>query len=168
LLADQFQADVTGVDLAPEAIAFCRRRHRLPNVRFDVGDAENLPVETASFDAVTNIESSHIYPNLPSFYAEARRVLKTDGIFLYTGVLPTRIWAETRAQFAILGFEPFGDRNITPNVLASRDAVAAKHAKAYGGRDAQLDNFLAIPGSGVYEQMRSGSWEYRILRAQRR
>jgi hypothetical protein len=30
-----------------------------------------------------------------------------------------------------------------------------------------MDNFLAVPGSTVYEQMRSGAWEYRILRARR-
>jgi len=30
-----------------------------------------------------------------------------------------------------------------------------------------IDNFLAVPGSAVYEQMRSGAWEYRIVRARR-
>ncbi len=168
LLAEQFGADVTGVDLAPEAISFCRRKHQRPNVHFEVGDAENLPAESESFDIVTNIESSHIYPNLPGFYTEVRRVLKASGVFLYTGLLPTHIWAKTRTEFAALGLELFGDRNITPNVLASCDAVAARHAKAYGQRDAQLDNFLATPGSDVYEKMRAGDWEYRILRARRR
>lgn len=167
LLADRFGADVMGIDLSPEAIAFCQRRHQ-PNVRFEVGDAENLPAGNESFDVVTNIESSHTYPNLPEFYAEVRRVLKADGIFLYTGVLPARTWVETSAQLAALGLTLSGNRNITPNVLASCDVVAARHAKAYGGRDAQLDNFLAMPGSDVYEQMRSGAWEYRILRARRR
>ncbi len=28
-----------------------------------------------------------------------------------------------------------------------------------------IDNFLAVPGSPVYEQMHSGAWEYRIVRA---
>ncbi|MGH9892490.1 MAG: hypothetical protein ACREA0_10995 [bacterium] len=27
-----------------------------------------------------------------------------------------------------------------------------------------IDNFLAVPGSVVYEQMRSGAWKYGILR----
>jgi phthiocerol/phenolphthiocerol synthesis type-I polyketide synthase E len=30
-----------------------------------------------------------------------------------------------------------------------------------------IDNFLAVPGSAVYEQMRSHAWEYPVLRAQR-
>ena len=58
--------------------------------------------------------------------------------------------------------------HITPNVLASCDEVAATRAQAFGGSSAMIDNFLAVPGSAVYEQMRSGAWEYRILRAGRR
>jgi hypothetical protein len=30
-----------------------------------------------------------------------------------------------------------------------------------------IDNFLAVPGSAVYEQMSTGAWQYRILRAER-
>jgi hypothetical protein len=45
--------------------------------------------------------------------------------------------------------------------------VAATRAQAFGAQDAQLDNFLAVPGSAVYEQMNSRTWEYRILRARR-
>jgi len=165
LLADQFGADVRGVDLAPEAIAFCQRRHRQPNIRFEVGDAESLAVESSSFDVVTNIESSHVYPNPQNFFAEVRRVLKPGAIFLYTDVLPVPYWAEVRTTFGTLGLVPFNDRDITPNVLGSCDAVAAKRAKAFGGRNVQIDNFLAVPGSDVYEKMRSGMWEYRIVRA---
>ena len=38
--------------------------------------------------------------------------------------------------------------------------------EAFGARDATIDNFLAVPGSPVYEQMASGAWEYRIVRSQ--
>lgn len=167
LLAELYGADAIGVDLAPEAIAFCRRRHRRPDVRFEVGDAERLPVATASMDAVTNIESSHVYPNRHGFFAEVRRVLKAGGVFFYTDLLPVAHWADVRTTLEALGLHPLGDRNITANVRASCDAVAARHAKAFGRRDAQMDNVLAVPGSQVYEQMRSGAWEYRMLRARR-
>ena len=75
LIAERFDADVTGVDLSPEAIAFCRRTHRHPRVRFEVGDAEHVPFEDRAFDVVTNVESSHTYPNLRAFFAEVSRVL---------------------------------------------------------------------------------------------
>ena len=53
-------------------------------------------------------------------------------------------------------------------MLASCDQVAATRAHAFGGANAMIDNFLAVPGSAVYEQVRSGAWEYRIVRAERR
>jgi SAM-dependent methyltransferase/NAD(P)-dependent dehydrogenase (short-subunit alcohol dehydrogenase family)/acyl carrier protein len=167
LLADRFETGVTGVDLSPEAIAFCRRTHRNPLVRFEVGDAEHLPVDDASFDVVTNIESSHTYPNLRAFYAEVARVLAKGGIFLYTDLLPVARWMEVRALLGPLGLIIKDDREITPNVLASCDEVAATRVQAFGGSNAAIDNFLAVPGSMVYEQMKSGAWEYRILRAQK-
>ncbi|MBS0525437.1 MAG: SDR family NAD(P)-dependent oxidoreductase [Proteobacteria bacterium] len=164
LLAEQFGAKATGVDLAPEAVAFCRRVHRSPNLRFEVGDAEQLPCKEKSFDVVTNVESSHTYPNLRGFFVEVRRVLKPGGLFLYTDLLPVQRWAEVRVLLASLRFELRDDREITANVLASCDLVAATRAKAFGAADASIDNFLAVPGSTVYEQMRSAAWQYRILR----
>jgi ubiquinone/menaquinone biosynthesis C-methylase UbiE len=167
LLAEQFEAHVKGIDLAPEAIAFCRRAHRHPAVQFEVGDSEHLPFENGSFDAVTNIESSHTYPNLRAFLAEVKRVLSSGGIFLYTDLLPVQRWDEVRALLGPLRLTVVSERHITPNVLASCDEVAATRAQAFGGGTEMINNFLAVPGSMVYEQMRSGAWEYRIVRARR-
>ena len=168
LLAEQFEAHATGVDLAPEAIAFCRRIHQHPAVRFEVGDAEHLPFDDGAFEVVTNIESSHTYPNLRAFLAQVRRVLAPGGWFLYTDLLPVQRWAEVRALLGPLGLTVVSDRHITPNVLASCDAVAATRAQAFDEPGALIDNFLAVPGSAVYEQMASGAWEYRLLRAKRK
>ena len=166
LMADRFEAESSGVDLAPEAVAFCRKTHRRAKA-FEVGDAEHLPFRDASFDVVTNIESSHTYPNLRAFFAEVRRVLASGGRFLYTDLLPVQRWMEVQVILGGLGFRVVDRRNITPNVLASCDNVAALRAQAFGQPDAMIDNFLAVPGSMVYEQMRSGAWEYRILRSDR-
>jgi phthiocerol/phenolphthiocerol synthesis type-I polyketide synthase E len=57
------------------------------------------------------------------------------------------------------------DREITANVLASCDEIAAGRVRAFGEPSAAIDNFLAVPGSPVYEQMRTGAWEYRIARS---
>jgi len=167
LIANQFDTSVLGVDLSPEAVAFCRRTHHHPKARFEVGDAEHLPCESGFFDIVTNVESSHTYPNLRAFLAEVSRVLARGGTFLYTDLLPVARWLEVRALLAPLGLEIKRDRDITPNVLASCDEVAPTRARAFGGSTAAIDNFLAVPGSMVYEQMRSGAWEYRIVRSVR-
>jgi SAM-dependent methyltransferase/acyl carrier protein len=163
LLAEKFGALVTGVDLSSEAIAFCRNNHG-NETHFEVGDAEHLPFGDGSFEVVTNIESSHTYPNLRSFLAEVRRVLAKGGIFLYTDLLPLQRWAEVRMLLQSLGLRIESDREITPNVLKSCNEVAANRTKAFGGSSQMIDNFLAVPGSAVYEQMNSGAWEYRIVR----
>jgi len=167
LLAETFAAEAVGVDLAPEAIAFCRKTHP-DRARFEVGDAEHLPFEESTFQVVTNIESSHTYPNLRSFYAEVRRVLQSGGRFLYTDLLPVERWMEVRVLLPSLGLSIESERDITANVLASCDAIAGTRAQAFGGHSEMIDNFLAVPGSAVYEQMRSGAWQYRIVRATRR
>ena len=167
LIAERLGAEATGVDLSPEAIAFCRRIHRHESAHFEVGDAEHLPFDDGSFNVVTNIESSHTYPNLRTFLAEVRRVLVPGGWFLYTDLLPVQRWMEVRALLGPLGLTITDDRHITPNVLASCDDVAATRAQAFNEKSALIDNFLAVPGSAVYEQMRSGAWEYRLLRARR-
>ena len=167
LLAEQFEAESAGVDLSPEAVAFCRRTHRGPRTHFEVGDAEHLPAKDETFDAVINIESSHTYPNLRAFFVEARRVLRPSGWFLYTDLLPVQRWAEVRVLLTSLRFGIVSERTITSNVLASCDEVASRRAKAFGASEAMIDNFLAVPGSAVYEQMHSGAWEYRILRSRR-
>jgi SAM-dependent methyltransferase len=169
LLATELGAvEAVGVDLSPEAVEFCRRAHRHPAARFEVGDAEQLPFGDAVFDVVTNVESSHTYPNLRAFLAEVARVLDPGGVFLHTDLLPVERWVEVRVLLDQLGLDLHDDRDITANVLASCDQVAAARTGAFVERSAAMDNFLAVPGSVVYEQMRSAAWEYRILRSTRR
>src|SRR5262249_47016225 len=118
-LAERFGALATGVDLSPEAVAFCQRTHRHPAIRFEIGDAEHLPFEAPSSDVVTNTESPHTSPTLRAFFAEVRRVLVTGGWFLYPDLLPVARWMEVRALLGPLGFPVVADRLITLNVLAS-------------------------------------------------
>ena len=166
LVAETFGAVATGVDLSSEAIAFCRRTHG-HGTKFEVGDAEHLPFDDGSFDVVTNMESSHTYPNLRGFFMEVQRVLTKGADFLYTDLLPVPRWAEVQMLLASLGLRRESERDITANVLRSCDEVASNRARAFGGSNEMIDNFLAVPGSTVYEQMNSGAWEYRIIRAKR-
>ena len=168
LLAGRFGAEVVGVDLSPEAIAFCRRAHPQPSLSFEVGDAEHLPLEDASCDVVTNLESSHTYPDMRAFLCEVRRVLRPGGQFLHGDLLAGPRWLEVRAIMTTLGLRVESDREVTANVLASCDEIASGRAGAFGERTAAIENFLAVPGSPVYEQMRTRSWEYRIVRSRAR
>jgi SAM-dependent methyltransferase len=58
------------------------------------GDAEALPFADAEFDAVLNIESSHNYPHLERFFAEAVRVLKPGGYLVHADMMTSSFIAQ--------------------------------------------------------------------------
>jgi phthiocerol/phenolphthiocerol synthesis type-I polyketide synthase E len=163
-------AKVTGLDLSTNAIAFCREAHRDPRASFREGDAEKLPFADGAFDAVTNLESSHSYPHIHHFYSQVHRVLAPGGHFLYTDALSTQQFASSIAYLDHIGFTLERDRDITANVLLSCDEIAVTRVSAFDSRNDQqlMQNFLATPGSQVYEDMRSGRWTYRILKLRKR
>ncbi len=152
---------VTGLDLSTAAIAFCQQRHRYPDTHFVVGDSENLPFEDASMSVVTNLESSHCYPNIRSFYRSVFRVLKPGGHFCYTDVLHSARVPELEAALQEIGFELVRKRDITSNVLLSCDDIARNHARIFEGNNAYvMGNFLAAPGSRIYNEMKNGVQTY--------
>ncbi len=70
-------ADALGVDFSSEMVQEARRRH--PGVRFEEGDAEQLPFPASNFDAVvTNYGMLH-FGRPERALAEARRVLRPGG-----------------------------------------------------------------------------------------
>jgi phthiocerol/phenolphthiocerol synthesis type-I polyketide synthase E len=159
-------ASINGVDLSPKAIGFCRSRHTFPDVRFDVGDAERLSFPDGTFDVVTNVESSHSYPNVKAFYDGVYRVLRPGGVFLYTDCLPAETVVESVGYLARLGFVIERETDITSNVLKSCDEIAVTRVAAFheGNEPDLMANFLAVPGSEVYDQMKSRRWRYMIYR----
>ena len=69
---------VLGVDLSTAMVEHASRRSSA-RLEFLPGDAENLPLESAGFDAVVNLISFHHYPNPLKAIAEFRRVLRPGG-----------------------------------------------------------------------------------------
>ncbi|MGO9696635.1 MAG: class I SAM-dependent methyltransferase [Mycobacterium sp.] len=168
LVAEKFSAQVIGVDMSSEAIAFCSRTHRGDSIDFKVGDALNIPLADGFCDAVLNVESSHSYGNLPKFLGEVHRICRSGAWFLHTDFLSGEDWDYVRTRLKALGFVTESDRDITANVLASRDQASNNWAEVYGDGNARVANFLALPGSAIYEQLRAGLLEYRIMRSQLR
>jgi len=157
---------LVGLDLSHNAIEFDRRVHRDSRVEFHEGDAEKLPFDNGSFDVVTNVESSHSYPSIHSFYSEVFRVLKPDGYFLYTDLLPVLKAEHCLGLLKHLGFVLERQRDITRNVMLSCNEVSDQRVAAFNrDNDQQLvGNFLATPGSAVYSNMKNGIWTYRIYK----
>lgn len=76
-------ASVTGVDLAPEMIRVAAER--LPDIEFKEANAEKLPFDDGTFDAVIVNFTIHHFAQPEIACAEIRRVLKPGGRLLFAG-----------------------------------------------------------------------------------
>jgi ubiquinone/menaquinone biosynthesis C-methylase UbiE len=157
---------VTGIDITSGAIEFSRVRHAAPNARFMLGDAEKLPFDAASFDVVTNLESSHHYANIDDFYAGVWKVLSPGGHFCYTTMLSVERFEEDRRKLARLGFDLLRDTDITPNVLLACDQDRNSIFGDLGSaQDNQwIANAISLPGSETYNMMAEGKTQYRVMK----
>jgi SAM-dependent methyltransferase len=81
LLAARAGADVTGVDLAPNLIETARRlaAEKGHTIRFEVGDAEKLPVREASFGVVSSAMGIIFAPDHRAVADELARVCEPGG-----------------------------------------------------------------------------------------
>lgn len=73
---------VVGIDLSEKMVAVASRiarERRIPNVRFEVMDAEHLAFPEGSFDAVTSRFGFQIFTNPEAVAREVYRVLKPNG-----------------------------------------------------------------------------------------
>ena len=76
-------SSVDACDVTPENIEFCNRFYD-DSLTFKLLNAERLDYSDNSFDIVTNVESAHSYDNFSKFLSEIKRVLKPNGLFLFT------------------------------------------------------------------------------------
>jgi SAM-dependent methyltransferase len=83
LLAVEHDVEVVGIDLGDEQVAKARTRAEsarlVGRVSFEVGDAEQLPVDDASFDAAVCECAFCTFPNKATAAAELTRVLRPGG-----------------------------------------------------------------------------------------
>jgi SAM-dependent methyltransferase len=159
---------MTAIDIAPSAVAFCRRTHRLPGLRFLLGDAEDLPMLDNSVDIVVNIEASFCYGRIDRFLQEVRRVLRPGGHFLFADL---RLLDEVDALTAALersGLEIVRSEDITANVSSAlqldgpRRAAGAAKLGSFATRGA-MRLFVGAPGTRVPKLLQTGRMRYRCF-----
>jgi SAM-dependent methyltransferase len=75
-------AAVTGVDIAPDAVAHAAERYPQPNLHFTVGSVTKLPLPPASVDLIVSFETIEHLREQEQMLAEFRRVLAVDGILV--------------------------------------------------------------------------------------
>src|SRR5207245_1539045 len=100
------------------------------------------------------------------FLREVHRILVRNGAFLYTDLLPSADLPARLVELRAAGFTIESDRDITRNVLLSCDEVASRRLQVFpAANDRRLmGDFLGVPGSHVYEDLRTGRSTYRIWR----
>ena len=169
--------DVTGLDVAASAVAFCRKRYGEDDrLRFVEGSALDLPFPDESFDVVLNVEASNDYGDRRRFFAEVARVLKPDGVFLYTDSFRADRVDRMKNDLAEAGFT--GEfRDVTQNVAEAsrldsprrREVIRTRApllARLALGR--QLANYAAIEGSDKHRAFVSGKRAYLMTAATKR
>ncbi len=156
---------LTGVDFSDSAIQFCKHAHAADGLSFIKGDAESLPFDAASFDAVINIESSHCYGSVETFLANAKRVLRQNGYFLYADFRDKNDVGLLQSQMEKSGMKILKREDITANVLRSLDLDDQRKLILIRAlfRDWLLkpfQEFAGVKGSKIYSAFQSGTMIY--------
>ena len=76
ILETQQPRAIIGIDASDQFVAYARRSITAPNIRFQVGNAQALELETASVDAVVSGIMLNFVPQPEAAVAEMRRVAK--------------------------------------------------------------------------------------------
>jgi ubiquinone/menaquinone biosynthesis C-methylase UbiE len=142
-------------------------------MHFVVGSALNLPFADASFDVVLNVEASNDYGDRPRFFTEVARVLRPDGVFVYTDSFRTGQVDIMKKELAAAGFKAeFTD--VTANVAEAcrldsprRRELIRNHAPLLGRLlfRQQLYNYAGIEGSRKYRKLTDGRRAYLMTAA---
>jgi ubiquinone/menaquinone biosynthesis C-methylase UbiE len=155
-----------GMDLSTKAVELSNRDRKTEGLSFVQGNAEALPFERDSFDAVLNVESSHCYPSFDKFVSEVARVLRPGGYLLFADLRGGKEGLEgLQAHLHSSGLKVVKEELITPNVLASLvedsdrklELIKSKGPKWMGR---QFLAFAGIKGSRVFEDFASGEYQY--------
>jgi len=161
-------ASYTGLDFNPDGVAFCQRRHQVPGLEFVEGDALSLPFPDNSFDAVINVEASHIYPDFAQFVREVGRVLRPGGHFLHTDFRnkeDIKSWLETLPTPPL---RLVNERDISKEVVRGlylnsprSNALINERLPFFLRRFGR--EFAVVEGSMFYRDLDRGDMTYRIF-----
>ncbi len=165
-LAGYFKpAYYTGLDLAQHAVELANKLHKLPNLRFIQGSAEDIPLADKSQDVVINVESCHAYGSVEKFLSEVKRVLKPNGHFLMVDFRYAVDFETLRSQLKNSGLEVVEEENITANVIEAIEAedeakkdrikrlIPAKWQKLFA-------EFAGVVGSKFYKNLKDQTRYY--------
>lgn len=158
-------AEMIGADYSRQAVALCRRTYSMPGLTFVHGDAEDLPFDDGSFDAIVNVESSHCYSSMPRFLRQVARLLRPGGHFLFADFRTATDLPQLDRDLHASGLTLLARRDITANVLQALQADhARKLAQIRAGAPRWLvgffEEFAGAPGSRIHDRFRTADERY--------
>ncbi|MHA4843881.1 class I SAM-dependent methyltransferase [Flavitalea antarctica] len=77
-----FASSIIGVDLSGEAVAFAKQTYIAQNLSYQVGSADNMPIENSSVDVVTSFETIEHHDKHEEMMIEVKRVLNDNGMLI--------------------------------------------------------------------------------------
>jgi len=157
---------LTAFDFSKDAVGLANNWYGAQkNLSFEVGNAEELPLEDNSQDVIYNVESSHCYGNVEAFVKEVYRTIRTGGNFCWTDFRDKPTMEKLHEIFLDSGFQIVSNREITPEVLVALDEI--NESKVQGIRESvprtmrkSFETFAGVQGTPVYEAFKAGNLHY--------
>lgn len=158
-------ASYTGMDLAQNAVDLANSLHKLPNLKFIQGSAEEIPLPDNSIDVVLNVESCHAYGSVEKFISEVKRVLKPHGIFALVDFRDAEKMDVLRQQLKNSGLTWIEEECISSNVVsaieAEDDVKKARIKKLFPPKWQKLfGEFAGVVGSKFHTKLKCGTKVY--------
>jgi SAM-dependent methyltransferase len=159
-----------GIDISEQNVSLAGARYgNVANLRFRVGNAEELPLAEGTCNALVNVEAAHLYDDPDRFFAEALRVLEPRGRFFHADLA----WADKNpaGRIEAAGFVIESVEDITANVLLALEADSERREAIVTSFPENLrDDFRdwsGVRGHRAYRRLESREWIYRAIRARR-
>ncbi len=154
-----------GLDMSKEVIKFNNKYHKLPGLSFVTGNAQKLPFEDQSFDAIVNVESSRSYNDMNAFISEVHRVLRPKGYLLFTDIRTKEENELLRERFQRVGLKVIKEVNIIQNVVKALDLDSQRRYQLIKKKTPKIfhgfaEEFSSTKESKRYEEFADGTMIY--------
>jgi ubiquinone/menaquinone biosynthesis C-methylase UbiE len=154
-----------GLDMSKEVIKFNNKYHKMQGLSFVVGNAQELPFEDQSFDAIVNVESSRSYNDIDAFISEVHRVLRPKGHLLFADIRTAEENEQLRERFEKAGLKVIKEINIIQNVVKALDLDSERRCQLIKKKMPKMfhgfaEEFSSTKGSKRYEEFADGTMIY--------
>lgn len=82
-------SSITCLDLADNMLLECKKKN--PNLHLIISDIENMPFKPASFDLIISSFTLHWCEEIEKIFFDVRKLLKNNGVFMFTTVGPNTL-----------------------------------------------------------------------------